>query len=113
MLLGREGRKEGGEGRRGHREGGRKGERLCASLCLTCTYMCIMSYTDEYITMKQMAAVRFHRNHRLMLEIFNNVSVPDTRTVVNKSRLQLLKKQVQSLTIHQVSYCVLTTPYQN
>ena len=64
---------------------------------------CECFYTDEYITMKQMAAVRFHRNHRLMLEIFNNVSVPDTRMVVNKSRLQLLKKQVQSLTIHQVS----------
>ena len=65
--------------------------------------------------MKQMAAVRFHRNHRLMLEIFNNVSVPDTRTVVNKSRLQLLKKQVQSLTIHQVSFrksFVVDNPYQ-
>ena len=59
-------------------------------------------YTDEYITMKQMAAVRFHRNHRLMLEIFNSASVPDMRTAVNRSRLHLLKKQVQSLTIHQV-----------
>jgi len=35
---------------------------------------------DEYITMKQLAAVRFHRNHRLMAEIFNDVVVPDMRT---------------------------------
>ena len=30
--------------------------------------------------MKQVAAMRFHRNHRLMAEIFNDVVVPDMRT---------------------------------
>lgn len=39
-----------------------------------------VSSPDEYITMKQLAAVRFHRNHRLMAEIFNDVVVPDMRT---------------------------------
>ena len=37
-------------------------------------------FPDEYITMKQVAAMRFHRNHRLMAEIFNDVVVPDMRT---------------------------------
>ncbi len=46
--------------------------------------------------------MRFHRNHRLMLEVFNDSSIPDTRHVVTKSRLLILKKQVQSLQIHQV-----------
>lgn len=30
--------------------------------------------------MKQVAVVRFHRNHRLMAEVFSDVSVPDPRT---------------------------------
>ena len=30
--------------------------------------------------MKQVAAVRFHRNHRLMMEVFSDVCVPDPRT---------------------------------
>ena len=30
--------------------------------------------------MKQVAAVRFHRNHRLMMEVFSDVCVPDPRS---------------------------------
>lgn len=56
---------------------------------------------DEYITMKQVAAIRFHRNHRLMAELFNDVVVPDVKSVVNKDRIMVLRKQVQSLTVHQ------------
>lgn len=56
---------------------------------------------DEYMTMKQVAAVRFHRNHRLMMEVFSDVCVPDPRTVVSKNRLAILKKQVQSLETHK------------
>ena len=40
----------------------------------------LFSLADEYITMKQVAAVRFHRNHRLMMEIFGDVCVPDPRS---------------------------------
>ena len=45
-------------------------------------YMCgCMTFTaDEYMTMKQVAAVRFHRNHRLMMEVFSDVCIPDPRT---------------------------------
>lgn len=60
-------------------------------------------HVDEYITKKQTAAMRFHRNHRLMLEVFGEASIPDTRHVVTKNRLLILKKQVQSLQLHQVS----------
>lgn len=56
---------------------------------------------DEYITMKQVSSARFHRNHRLMLELFNSVPVPDMRSVVTKTRFNVLKKQVQSLQMHQ------------
>ena len=65
---------------------------------------------DEYITKKQLAAVRFHRNHRLMLEIFSDSKIPDTRSVVTNSRLVVLRKQVNSLLLHQVGLplqCVL------
>lgn len=56
---------------------------------------------DEYITMKQVASVRFHRNHRLMTEVMSDISVPDPRTVVSKNRLAILTKQVQSLESHK------------
>ncbi|XP_064397946.1 SWI/SNF-related matrix-associated actin-dependent regulator of chromatin subfamily E member 1-like isoform X2 [Halichondria panicea] len=56
---------------------------------------------DEYITKKQLAAIRFHRNHRLMLEIFGDTKIPDTRSVVTNSRLVVLRKQVNSLLLHQ------------
>lgn len=51
--------------------------------------------------MKHLSAARYHRNHQLVNNIFNDVVVPDIRSVVTASRLKLLRKQVQSLTIHQ------------
>ena len=42
--------------------------------------MPLIVLADEYITMKQVAAVRFHRNHRLMMEIFGDMCVPDPRS---------------------------------
>lgn len=40
----------------------------------------LVSAEDEYVTMKQIAATHFHRNHRLIQDIFNDSIVPDTRT---------------------------------
>jgi SWI/SNF-related matrix-associated actin-dependent regulator of chromatin subfamily E protein 1 len=36
-----------------------------------------------------------------MLDVLNDMSVPDVRAVVTVPRLQMLKRQTQSLTLHQ------------
>lgn len=50
---------------------------------------------------KQNATNRFNRNNILISEVFSDKIVPDVRTVVTNNRLEVLRKQADSLILHQ------------
>lgn len=63
---------------------------------------------------KQISASRFYRNHMLIAEVFSDKIMPDVRSVVTNNRLEVLRRQAESLIQHQErSLNELTTMEEN
>lgn len=60
---------------------------------------------EEQFTIKHVAAARFQRNHRLMLEILSDAKLPDPGQLITETRLQTLQMQVKQLKSHKKNLC--------
>ena len=59
---------------------------------------------DPYeVTPRRLAAMRFERNQRLALELFNGQPMPDVRIFVAPQRIESLRKQGDNLDNHKVN----------
>ncbi len=56
---------------------------------------------DDNLSLRQVALARYTRNHKLLNEVFNEYIVPDNRSIITSGRMEQLKKQVNSLEVHQ------------
>lgn len=60
---------------------------------------------DEQFTVKHVAAARYQRNHRLMLEILSDSKLPDPGQLITETRIQTLQMQVKQLKTHKKNLC--------
>ncbi|VDL19532.1 unnamed protein product [Hymenolepis diminuta] len=60
---------------------------------------------DEQFTVKHVAAARYQRNHRLMLEILGDSKLPDPGQLINEHRIRTLQTQVKQLKTHKMNLC--------
>jgi len=52
-------------------------------------------------TPERIAAMRFERNQRLLLELFNGNPMPDARSFIGPQRIEALRKQADNLEAHK------------
>jgi hypothetical protein len=57
---------------------------------------------ESQLSRRAVHAARYDRNQRQLAEVFSDAAVHDPRNVVTEQRIAMLRKQAQSLVLHQV-----------